>query len=265
MTIETATMTESEWLACEDPEPMLGFLRGRASDRKLRLFAVACCRRIWHLMADDRSRTAVEVAERYSDGLATYEQLTDASYDAEVAADSTYFAVFNAAEAEAEASNWPPENWVDGAWECATDAAATARTAASASALDHPDLIEVTGHATRALAHAASPLRFTEDCRPEFGERAAAEDGEQAAQADLLRDIFGNPFRPVSLDPAWLSPSVVALAWTIYEERSFDRMPELADAFEAAGCHGADILDHCRQAGPHVRGCWVVDAILGKE
>lgn len=257
-------MTESEWLASTAPEPMLEFLRGKASDRKLRLFAVACCRRIWHRMADDRSRTAVEVTERYADGLATYEQLTDASYDAEVAADSIYFAVFNAAEAEAEASDWPPENWVDGAGECATDAAATVRSAASASALAHPDLIGVAGHARRALAHAASPMRFTEDCRPDFKERGAAEDVEQAAQADLLRDIFGNPFRPAVIDPTWLPSNVVALARTIYEERAFDRMPELADGLDAAGCHDAEILGHCRQAGPHVRGCWVVDLILGK-
>ena len=258
-------MTESEWLACTDPEPMLEFLRGKASDRRLRLFACACCRRIWHLLADERSRMAVEIAEQYADGLSTYEQLTDASYDAEVATDSSYFAVLNAAEAEAEASDWPPESWVDGAEECASDAAATPRAAASAAVLDCPDLHEVAGHATRSVAHAASPLRFTEDCRPDFGQREAAEEAEQAAQADLLRDIFGNPFRPVTIDPPWLSPSVVDFAQTIYDERAFDRMPELADSLEEAGCHDADVLGHCRQAGPHVRGCWVVDAVLGKS
>src|SRR3954466_6373424 len=68
-------MTESEWVACTDPRPMLGFLRGRASDRRLRLFAVACCRRIWDLLPDERCRSALETAERFADGLASLESL----------------------------------------------------------------------------------------------------------------------------------------------------------------------------------------------
>lgn len=88
---------------------------------------------------------------------------------------------------------------------------------------------------------------------------------EGAAQVCLLRDIFGNPFRPVTLDPRWQSETVVALASGIYAERAFDRMLILADALEDAGCDNADILAHCRGDGPHVRGCWVVDLILGKS
>ncbi len=83
--------------------------------------------------------------------------------------------------------------------------------------------------------------------------------------ADLLRDIFGNPFRPVTFSPAWRSETVVALASGIYAERAFDRMPILADALEEAGCDHADVLSHCRGPGPHTRGCWVVDGVLGKS
>jgi hypothetical protein len=79
-----------------------------------------------------------------------------------------------------------------------------------------------------------------------------------------VRDIFGNPFRPVTADPQWLTPTVVTLAQTIYADRAFDRLPILADALEDAGCDEADILTHCRADEPHVRGCWVVDLVLGK-
>jgi len=80
--------------------------------------------------------------------------------------------------------------------------------------------------------------------------------------AHLIREIFGNPFRPVAVDPGWLTPKVVTLAHTIYDKRAFDRLPVLADALEDAGCHETDIFDHCRRPGVHVRGCWVVDLVL---
>jgi hypothetical protein len=81
----------------------------------------------------------------------------------------------------------------------------------------------------------------------------------------LLREIFGNPFRPVALDPTWLTSTVTALAKQMYESGDFSSMPVLADALQDAGCDNADVLDHCRGPGPHVRGCWVVDLVLGKE
>jgi hypothetical protein len=86
-----------------------------------------------------------------------------------------------------------------------------------------------------------------------------------AAQAPLLRCIVGNPFRPVSIDPSWLTSTVVALVHGIYDDRAFDRLPILADALEDAGCDHPDILGHCRGVGPHARGCWVVDLVLGKS
>jgi hypothetical protein len=88
---------------------------------------------------------------------------------------------------------------------------------------------------------------------------------EQQAHASLLRDIFGNPFNPVSVNPAWLTPHVVKLAQDIHDQCGYSRMPELANTLADAGCTNADILSHCRQPGVHVRGCWVVDLILGKE
>jgi hypothetical protein len=89
---------------------------------------------------------------------------------------------------------------------------------------------------------------------------------ETSVQADLLRDIVGNPFRPVALDPAWRTDTVLALAEQMYEARDFSAMPRLADALQDAGCDNEAILNHCRDADAvHVRGCWVVDIVLGKE
>jgi hypothetical protein len=95
--------------------------------------------------------------------------------------------------------------------------------------------------------------------------RQSAANNEPAVQARLLRCIFGNPYRPVSVGPSWLTSTAVALAEGIYADRTFDRLPILADALEDAGCGHADILAHCRGDGPHARGCWVVDLLLGKE
>jgi hypothetical protein len=87
-------------------------------------------------------------------------------------------------------------------------------------------------------------------------------------EADMRRCIFGNRFRPPSLDKSWLTwngNAVVKPAQSIYDNRDFTRMPELADALAQGGCTNSDILDHCRQKGEHTRGCWLIDMILGKS
>jgi hypothetical protein len=211
-------MTEEEWLECTDPEKMLEFLRGKVSDRRVRLFAVACCRRMWNLLKDERSREAVVVAERYADGLATEEERARAANAADAANMLTYLA------------------------------------APAVSAIHH--------NAVRA-AEGASELSAAFAVDADEGSQA-----ESSAQAVMLRDILGNPFRPVAIDPAcltWDDGPISKLAQTIYDDRTFDRLPILADALEEAGCDNADILYHLRGPGPHVRGCWAVDLILGKE
>ena len=101
-------------------------------------------------------------------------------------------------------------------------------------------------------------------CRLRDAQWEAIEQTEVKEQTAVIRDIFGNPFRPVTLEPAWRTATVTSLAQTIYDERAFDRLPILADALEDAGCTNADILGHSRGGGEHVRGCWVVDLVLGK-
>jgi hypothetical protein len=206
---------------------MLEFLRGKASDRKLRLFAVACCRRIWGWIAHEECRQAILVSEQYADGETTLQEC-DAAGDAVslISDTSTDFVVVASSCAVGWATSTGPEEW---------DAATWSLLSAMESAAYHA-----------ALVH--------EDQSP-----------EQAEQADCLRDIFGNPFRPVVVDPVWLTFTVVALAKGIDSDRASDRMPILADALQDAGCNNADILHHCRSEEPHVRGCWVVDLLLGKE
>ena len=108
--------------------------------------------------------------------------------------------------------------------------------------------------------------------RPSLAGYGFQEKDGDALLCDLLRCIFGNPFRLIALDPVWLIPSVRAVARSAYDERILpagtldpDRLAVLADALEDAGCDSADILSHLRTPGPHVRGCWVVDLILDKD
>jgi hypothetical protein len=98
-----------------------------------------------------------------------------------------------------------------------------------------------------------------------YGRPIPNPDPDVLAMAHIIRDIFGNPFRPVAFSPEWRTDTVIALARTMYEAREFSAMPILADALQDADCESDEVLNHCRGEGPHVRGCWVVDLVLGKE
>jgi hypothetical protein len=117
-----------------------------------------------------------------------------------------------------------------------------------------------------AAAYAAIAVAYVATGDESYTEAfVAAKEGEQREQLRLLRDIIGNPFRPVTVDSAWLTSTVVALANGIYAERAFDRLPILADTLMDAGCDNDDVLNHCRGDDPHVRGCWVVDLLTGRS
>jgi hypothetical protein len=218
-------MTEAEWLACTDPASMLRFLRGKAGERKLRLFVCACTRLLWEEIPVGVMREAVEVAEQYADGRATVEER-----------EKFQIQLWRSLPAVSSGQRGP--NWFD----------QTERALAAWSG------------ATLSCAHwlGLSKLPDNSNFR-----RLSTATGQQ--QPHLLRDLFGNPFHPVVLHPSWRTPDAVTLAGHIYHDRAFDRMPELADALEEAGCYHADLLGHLRSEGPHVRGCWVIDALLGKS
>jgi hypothetical protein len=253
-------MTEAEWLACAELGPMLESLQGKASARKSRLFACACCRRVWHLLTDERSRAAVETAERFADGLADEDELVDAWDGAIEANDPNAPDVANAAVTAAGLSEPVPHRLAgEAAFEAADAVAYPAFRAAADAALGAyepgPDGYHTDDEceAARKVAHAAHAAVFAV---------------EEAEQAKLLRCVFGNPFRPLAVRPDWLAwndGAVPKLAAAIYEERAFDRLPVLADALEEAGCTDGDLLGHCRRPGEHARGCWAVDLLLGKS
>jgi hypothetical protein len=213
----------------------------RLDDRKLWLLAVACCRRVWRLMTDERTRGVVEVVERWADGRATDEERAAAgvaahqawadtsqySWGQDEAADAAHRALHATTGAGAELARGE-EGYQPGMWASAVASMVLNQTAGAAN----PD-------------YRNSP--------------------ERPAQADLIRCLTGNPFRPVAFDPAWRTREVVALAEGIYADRAWDRLPILADALEEAGCADADVLGHCRGGGPHARGCWVVDGLLGRR
>jgi hypothetical protein len=240
-------MTDEQWRSSTDPNAMLEWLRasGRTSDRKLRLIAAACCRRIWHLLDDERSRRAVEGAERYADGETTKRDLATCRTEA-------WSAARNAAERHHTSSYHRRV-----AHSAAIAAAENAGKVASRS------VRVVIAAAAEALAEEAA---LAVACRGGYvAERNATLTAERRGQAGLIRELFAPPLHPGNVLPSWVSDDVATIAAAIYEERAFERMPILGDALEDAGCNDEFILTHCRSQAGHVRGCWVLDAVLGKE
>lgn len=253
-------MTESEWLTCTDPTPMLEFQRGKASDRKLRLFACACCRRIWSLPRSEVSRKAVEVAERFADGLATVDDLNQIRKGAEQEADdcdSSFGTTCMHWQHHPSYSTDEELTLLQKQWHAARAFAAVAwpvERHRSGAAWN-----EAAIRATGAVVEAVQKT-FESFSGPQVGQ------AEKGNQASLLREVVRLP-APVGNRPwlAWEGGTVRHLAQGIYDDRAFDCCPILADALEEAGCPDQSILDHLREPGPHVRGCWVLDLLLGKE
>jgi hypothetical protein len=250
-------MNEDQWLSCTDPTPMLDFLRGsgRASEGRFRLAACACVRQgAWDLLRDERCRAALDAREGYEDGLVAETDLKKAQLeawralvDALDAGRSTVAAVRSAAEAVGEPNPTPARRMRVaediGQW-----------LANSEGMWAH----ETENWAVRVFDLAACSV-------------PAVWEHERARQCNVLRCIFGNPYRPLPPLPApllaWRDGLIVRLAEGVYENRLLPggRVAVLADALEDAGCQDAQILGHLRGPGPHVRGCHIVDLLLGKE
>jgi hypothetical protein len=242
-------MTEAEWLAATDPIPMLKFLSDNASNRKLRLLDCACGWYLEQYSPDTSVIDALRRAELYSDGKIAESTLR--KWYKKV--DALCVAVYTTKPCD-------PKEWM--ASHVVSCACSPIRSIENSSP---PHFLG--GYRYRTLGKAWLELDYQENG---FGPQAAFFPPEWLREAKrtavhTLLDLFGNPFRPLTLNPAWLTSTVLALATGIYEERAFDRMPILADALQDAGCENAEILNHCRELGEHVKGCWVVDLLLDKK
>jgi hypothetical protein len=235
-------MAEQEWLTCLKPQERLDNLpEGKASERKLRLFAVAAWRHLWpriwnaELQNSRDARKNLELAERLADS-----QLTVWVGEVIQRAPASSGSIFDH-----------------------SFLSASGRTVASFVCFLGAGLVSQVRKQEAEFVGGDSALW----CRdPETQNTLELE--RRAVDSELLlilQDVFGNPFRPVPFDPGWRTPNVTAVAQAIYEERRFDELPVLADALEEAGCTSADLLSHCRSGGEHARGCWAVDLVLGKS
>jgi hypothetical protein len=252
-------MTAEEWAASTDARAMVAVVADRVpkrrvpqapfglSERRLRLFLAACCRRRWEEM-DPVCRYALEAAEKYADGPCD---------DVELLTLQAAEEVVRRKEASSRARNL-----------------AIAATIACCQDQLLMGWIPFSGVPDRLRGEyclwklTCEPTDYVhgEPSQPRSPQRIAAE----ALHSVLLRCVCGNPFRPRVTYPAWRTP-ILSLAQAAYDERSlpsgeFDalRVSVLADALEEAGASG-EALEHLRGPGPHVRGCWVVDLILGRS
>jgi len=215
-------VTEDKWVACTDPMQLMEVLWNGVSDRKLRLFAVACCRVMIAGTNEPSAARAVQASELFADGSISAEELRVARRE------------------------------VTNAWNRVHDAGEVNPTFPRNAAIGAA--YQVSRPSARKVVQEISMLLR----RPVGGV-------PKEYLVSILHDILGNPFRPLTAEPTWLTFDVIAMATGIYGEKAFDRLPILADALQDAGCDIDTILGHCRHPGEHVRGCWVVDALLGKE
>jgi hypothetical protein len=252
-------MNESSWADCQNPEQMLESLRrdlrlhrAARGKRKLRLFACGCLTRLGDVLTDPRCRTVLDTAERVAEGTAGADEVLagqELAHDILTSIQKTYVS------AHANHLTGPHHDIpFPDTLECRRHLASWYAAEALLECLA-PQVWQAAQRVSACLARAVT-------CTHELSGVAGPE-----ARADLLREVFGNPFRFVCPDTDWLEWNdglVWKMARAIHDGRQFEDLPFLADALEDAGCTDAEILGHCRGPGPHVRGCWLLDLLVGK-
>jgi hypothetical protein len=231
-------VTEADWASCPHAGALIDYVNqmDRISRRKFFLAGAACVRRVWNLLSRE-SRAAVEAAEQYADGRLSEDELC----------------LIHAA-AEAAYRQWPED-----------DPRFLAGLAVTRLSCDPRRNHGNAEHTMYVAVFVPETVGLMTGAPRQSDAWAAAWKTEMRALADVYRCVLGNPFRPRFLDPRCRTEAVLSLARGVYESRDFAAAPVLADALEEAECGFPDLLGHCRGSGPHARGCWAVDLVLGEE
>lgn len=257
-------MTEHEWLMSTDPRKMVQWLlNGRGnlyrttpdgipigvSQRKLRLFACAVVRQQWEYLIDQRSKHAVNVGERMADGIATEKEISRAVESV----DGTMWEI---------AYGSPAQNATHDAYYCVGDAAAAVQEVVTGS-----DRVADTIQVAILRDIIGNPFRkgwYCRECGVVGQEDVYDAEGDGKGHSGCWKSVIDR-VAVGRKQLVWNDGQIPKMAKVIYEHRTFDQLPILADAFEDAGCVDQVILNHCRSDGVHVRGCYVLDLLLGKE
>ncbi|AMV28725.1 hypothetical protein VT84_30245 [Gemmata sp. SH-PL17] len=229
-------MTETEWISTDDFQPIHEYLwdNAKSRPRKYRLASCGIYRLTWQLFSDKLESAFIELGEAFADDPSFAGQVGAYTRVDQIPATFPFDVCFPSDHRTYDSNNVS-------------------------------DVMLFVSDRLGELWREQYPV-LNDDDEDEILKSARQKFTRQAGVvgAIVLRDIFGNPFRPVTVESSWLTSTVTALATGIYAEKAFDRLPILADALMDAGCANDDLLNHLRSDGPHVRGCWALDLVLGK-
>ena len=243
-------MNSEQWDEAHDPNEMLKFLDYFAHLRKHQLFACACIERVREFVRHEELKSCLDIIRFYPDSPVSLDTIQLAQTKSDKILEEFKFGPDHPKdfiEYYPGAAIYRFFRWIHdegmpvGVGSCCRTAMGRVSWI-NAIQMDEPNKYQT-----------AQQIKDT------------IEQNEALQQCNLLREIFGNPFHPVTTDPIWLTPTVTAMAQAMYEDRNFTAMPILGDALEEAGCDNEDILQHCRDMTGHVRGCWLVDLVLDKQ
>ena len=241
-------MTEADWLTGTDFAAHVRFAADRLSPRRQRLLAAGFCRAVSHLFDHPDLSAALAVVEWYADGRDSIVELEKARQACRVLAQQAHDAYARQVDGDGSGAAGDVRHELAWAVACAASGQLT--------------VADVGYRAANAAVQARTGAALLVPVASAASDAAATE--QALVMRGVVWDVVGNPFRPVAFAPDWRTDTAVSLARHMYDSREFSAMPILADALQDAGCDSDDVLNHCRHESGHVRGCWVLDGVLGR-